>query len=223
MYIICKLICEWASEKLKNDILHLLIVSIPKLGRKSINKDPWYIVIQKNFITISTDEYGMITHKLCRTLHNDNGPAIIRKHGTWLTPNEEWYRYGLKHRLNKPAVISKDYKVWYKNGLIHNKNGPAYIGIDRVDYYIDGKLHRVNGPARVIKYGGKVIVQEWWLNGLRHRTNGPAIIRTQQLSYSKEPQEQWCENGVLHRVNGPAVTYFNGTKKWYIHGIQTNL
>ena len=31
---------------------------------------------------------------------------------------------------------------------------------------------------------------------------------------------QWWLNGVLHRENGPAIEYEDGTKEWYLLGIQ---
>jgi hypothetical protein len=57
------------------------------------------------------------------------------------------------HRYDGPAIIytegsNKGKYVWYKNGLRHREDGPA---IERKNggssYLIEGKYHRDNGPA----------------------------------------------------------------------------
>lgn len=49
-------------------------------------------------------------------------------------------------------------KYWYKNGLHHREDGPAIIGISGFKaWWIDGKKHRTDGPAIEYTNGGK----EW--------------------------------------------------------------
>ena len=62
--------------------------------------------------------------------------------------NQYWYKNGLLHRINAPAVIKAssgngdDQQLeWYKNGERHRKNGPAVITEDGdMLWYLDGKL-----------------------------------------------------------------------------------
>ena len=62
--------------------------------------------------------------------------------------NQYWYKNGLLHRNNAPAVImapngaeGQQQKEWYKNGERHRKNGPAVITEDGdLIWFIEGKL-----------------------------------------------------------------------------------
>jgi len=52
-----------------------------------------------------------------------------------------WYKDGLRHREDGPAVIVGDSKFWYYNGLLHREDGPAIISPNGVKtYYIHGML-----------------------------------------------------------------------------------
>lgn len=49
---------------------------------------------------------------------------------------ERWFKDGLLHREDGPAVIKKNgYKAWYKDGLRHREDGPAMINLDGSNYY----------------------------------------------------------------------------------------
>ena len=64
-------------------------------------------------------------------------------------------------------------KCWYKDGLIHREDGPAIIYKDGAQYwYKNGKYHRDDGPAAICRDGS----QYWLKNGKYHRDDGPAII-----------------------------------------------
>jgi hypothetical protein len=50
---------------------------------------------------------------------------------------------------------------WYKNGLLHHKDGPAVEWADgHKEWWINGKQHRDDGPAIENSNGYK----EWYLN-----------------------------------------------------------
>lgn len=57
-------------------------------------------------------------------LHNDNGPAYIKVDGTVRT--EIWYRRGLKHRNDGPAVViytngdTIKHMAWWLNDIRYN-------------------------------------------------------------------------------------------------------
>lgn len=74
-----------------------------------------------------------------------------------------------------------------------------------------GELHRVGGPA-VIWGSGR---QMWYQDGLLHRTDGPAIIGWQC-------QQLWYVKGKLHRTDGPAVEHADGTREWWLDGVQVD-
>jgi hypothetical protein len=67
-------------------------------------------------------------------------------------------------------IINGD-KFWYKDGLPHREDGPAIIYKNGyVAYCIHGKYHREDGPA-VRNCDGSL---NWYIDGIRHRSDGPA-------------------------------------------------
>jgi len=51
---------------------------------------------------------------------------------------------------------------WYKDGLLHREDGPALINkFGTESWYRDGKYHREDGPAKIYKDGSKF----YFLNG----------------------------------------------------------
>jgi hypothetical protein len=59
-----------------------------------------------------------------------------------------------------PAIeyLDGSSKIWYKNGLIHRENQPAIITKDTDEYYFEGKLHshNIGKPAIIIKEFDKI-------------------------------------------------------------------
>jgi len=121
----------------------------------------------------------------------DDLPAVTYKNGT-----QCWYRYGLLHRKNGPAVIlpigiclfynngelikthpfvkQKAIKTYNENGKLHSYNDlPAVTTTNGSKWwYKNGELHRDNDlPAVVFPTGTK----EWWLNGkfIKDEKNAP--------------------------------------------------
>lgn len=67
-------------------------------------------------------------------LHRENGPAVVESDGV-----EEWLYNGKHHRIGGPAIITPGCEEWMQNGVHHRTDGPAFISTDFVDWYIDGK------------------------------------------------------------------------------------
>jgi hypothetical protein len=79
---------------------------------------------------------SIIFHYANKTIHNENGPAVI-----WNTGRIEYWIRGKIHREDAPAVIDGDNSVeYYKYGRIHNDDGPAIIRADgTLEYWINGE------------------------------------------------------------------------------------
>jgi len=82
--------------------------------------------------------------------------------------------YNAKSNLKTEIFEGKKYNVdsvrYYRNGILHRDDGPA-IEHDGDEYwYQNGRLHRDEGPAIEYSFGKKV----WYQYGNRHRNNGPA-------------------------------------------------
>lgn len=80
-----------------------------------------------------------------------------------LTDKIEWYRNGLLHREDGPAVeYFSGTKFWYLDEVLHRESGPAIEYENGTKHwYIYGKHHREDGPAIEFEDGGK----HWYLNG----------------------------------------------------------
>ena len=74
-----------------------------------------------------------------------------------------------------------------------------------------GELHREGDlPAIIYKSG----TQMWFLNDRLHRGFGlPAHI-------DASGTKRWAEGGRLHRLCGAAVELCNGTKQYFVDGVQ---
>jgi len=80
----------------------------------------------------------------------------------WPFGIKEWYKNGLRHREDDPAVEYADgEKEWYKNGLRHREGGPAVESNRYRVWWLEGNCHRLDGPAIEYSNGGK----EWWIEG----------------------------------------------------------
>jgi len=78
--------------------------------------------------------------------------------------DKRWYKNGLKHREDGPAIEWTDgNKLWYQNGLVHREDGPAceWTNGDK-EWYKNGQFHRKDGPAVERANGHKA----WYENGL---------------------------------------------------------
>ena len=84
----------------------------------------------------------------------------------WENGKKEWYKEGLLHREDGPAIEwESGTKEWYKEGLLHRVDGPACEYSNGTKYwYKEGKKHREDGPAVEHADGAK----EWWVEGTKY-------------------------------------------------------
>ena len=69
-------------------------------------------------------------------------------------------------------------KEWYKNGVFHREDGPAVEwATGYKEWFINGKLHRIDGPAIIFPHGDEY----WYYKGVQHRIDGPAMIRGDKI------------------------------------------
>lgn len=135
-------------------------------------------------------EYQQIFGKTSK-LHRVNGPARIKIMDD--VKRLLYYENGLKHRLNKPAVIEENnisiikYKKDFNQTFIYYKNGYIYRDEDK--------------PAKIYVYG-KQKIEYWYKNGERHRDNLPAII---EVHNNKIVEQVYYQNDEIHRLDGPAI------------------
>ena len=61
-------------------------------------------------------------------------------------------------------VYADGERWWYRDGLLHREDGPAIGGSDGSRWwYLNGRRHREDGPAVEYADGER----EWWLNGVK--------------------------------------------------------
>lgn len=184
--------------------------------------------------TVSTEvlSFGVIKTiiRMDGIIHCATGPAVtITRDGSVIC--RKWYRNGVKHRDNGPAVVSNRkgrYKrAWYANGAIHRKKLPARIIVRAHEYikewYTDGMLHRVGAPARIMTTDGIIAERVWCCRGKIHNVGAPAIVRYSLHGNVKE--EIWMENDQIHRDDKYAIltrNYLDGTVSftWYQLGLK---
>lgn len=179
---------------------------------------------QENDSNILHGENCITGHELEISLHNGllHGQPAIADQNT-----KYYYKHGIIHRDDGPAIDSPFYKAYYRNGILHrdSNEGPAVQSfseqylfvengklVDGVSIIIDetrymtknGLLHSDEGPA---VFGGGVEI--YAQNGLIHRENGPAATIYKAVYY--------VQNNMIHRKGGPA--YVKDNKQcWYEYG-----
>ena len=96
--------------------------------------------VMNNFRPIETSaelvEYRgqKYTCHYAKCLHSLTSPAFKNDDGS-----ETWYKFGVVHRDDGPAIIKGGDKFWYKDGVLHNADGPAIIRSNGTkEYYLDG-------------------------------------------------------------------------------------
>ncbi len=81
-----------------------------------------------------------------------------------------YYKNGILHREDGPAVDLRCEKVWLVDGVCHRVDGPASIltgsyGERREYWYRNGVMHRENDPAAIHYRNNKVVYESWYLQG----------------------------------------------------------
>lgn len=146
-----------------------------EIGNYNLGNGVWYEVTENYIAWKNNESEGF--HKL-------DGPAVVYHDG-----KKRWYKDGLRHREDGPAIDDPDNKSWYMNGLSHREGGPAIEDLCNQKYwwYKDGFLHRADGPAVEYPDGTKW----YYLNGVRlseedfNRINDIAYYHDGKKYYSK--------------------------------------
>lgn len=90
-------------------------------------------------------------------LHRENGPAVECENG-----EKHWFIDGKHHRDDGPAQIWSNIDYWFTHGKIPTNVEDLGIRIEYSMYwFIEDKLHREDGPAIELSDETK----EWYLNG----------------------------------------------------------
>jgi hypothetical protein len=97
--IFVRYICKWYSYRC--------------IEEKQIKPTDWYMDGKKHPDVFYFNAEGK--------LHRIYGPAYINRHYKW----EMWYKDGLLHREDGPAIIHKNNKYWFQEGTLHRMDGPA--------------------------------------------------------------------------------------------------
>lgn len=183
MEFILKLICENCAERNDGHSVFLLLQVVPKLGRKSLAKDPWYKgLIYKPFVRVKYDDDCKQIY-LNHLRHSLTEPAV--QYDTEEGGCKYWYKLGKYHREDGPAIDWILGKEWWREGRLHRDDGPAIEKINGCKmWYKDGKLHREDGPAIITSDN----TQMWYRNGKLHREDGAAVIKP-------DGEETWYYNG----------------------------
>lgn len=136
--------------------------------------------------------------------HRDDGPALAMEGKTC------WYRHGVLHRENGPAVFRLGgNEEWYRDGKLHRADGPAVMyGDGGQEWFLNGEMHRDDGPAATAS--DKTMY--WYQHGKRHRVDGPAVMYP-------DGSEEWWVDFKPHRVDGPAIKRSDGTEEWWLDGV----
>lgn len=181
-------------------------------------------------ITYPLDDYKLFEyedgskryeHYVGFQLHHNTQPAAIciRADGVIV---EEWYRFGLYHRDNGPAVsYSNGDEVWYQYGKLHREDGPACKRAGNFYYYwyLNGKRQEniKSDDYKIIRKNGREEIHEcynghklYYLDGKLHRTDGPAATYADGTIH-------YVVHGKYHREDGPAVIR-SYEKRYFIHG-----
>jgi len=161
--------------------------------------------------TIGEQQRNFIDNKNCpKFKHRNNNPIFefydVIENNTQYTVRVEtennnkcWFYEGKFHRINAPAVETKDYIKYYTNGILNRLDGPTIIYKNGYTAWIvNDEYHRLDGPALITSEGN----QYWHVNGKLHRTDGPAIIHEDNrkeyyLNNIKLTEEEFLKTKIL--------------------------
>jgi hypothetical protein len=90
--------------------------------------------------TIEISFYGIDHWNFVSLNKSDKKHSFGDKPGCVNETGSFWYKDGLLHRENAPAVIKSSVNMWYDNGYYHRLNGPALEFPDGTKrWFIEGK------------------------------------------------------------------------------------
>jgi hypothetical protein len=195
------------TQKLQNFINQRIEekIQFSKQMDKQESEIPWLKNRTPND-SVQTLENGTIIFFKNGVKHRDDAPAVISPDGS-----ESWYQDGLLHRdHDAPAIIGSDgSEKWYQHGNPHRDVGPAVMYPNGTRYYYqNGHLHRDNDkPAIKFPDGEKY----WYQEGKLHRDNKPAIVKP-------DGTQMYYKHGLLHRDDGPAIHWNTGEQEYALQG-----
>lgn len=114
-----------------------------------------------------------------------------------------WFRKGLLHRSDGPAIKTDLQEMWFLNGVVHRAEGRAICNHGETAYYQKGKIHNDDGPAQTLNRDGKLIYN-YFIDSKLHRVDGPAVLEW-NVAKRELMNQKWFLRGKLHRECGPAV------------------
>jgi hypothetical protein len=129
-----------------------------------------------------------------------------------------WYKEGLYHRLDGPAIeYPNGIKTWYKKGKRHRLDGPAYEDVNGTkEWWIEGKFYSEENFNKKIQEMNQSKEPKMETIKVRYTTEIPKNFTgfAEFLSGTK----CWYKERKYHRLDGPACEYSNGDKEWMIEG-----
>ncbi len=141
------------------------------------------------------------------TIYSRNGVIVAEcrtEYRDMMLVTERWYRNGIIHRDDGPAVIyyengQKTYEFWIRDGIWHRDDGPTRVRYNKdkkieEHWFRNGKQHREDGPAETHYTDGKITHELWFRDGKKHREGGPAEIIYEE---GQKVREYWCRHGKL--------------------------
>ena len=171
-------------------------------------------------------EWEAITQEILEKMDRVDRRATSQSHPTGLLIARE-----LNNMKNGLFVDNRGTKRWYRDNKLHREDGPAVEWCDgATDWFKDGLRHREDGPAIEDPDGFK----KWWYKGFHvgegdapdptlwgrltsHELNGGPLLNgcVVELNGAK----RWYKDDQLHRADGPAFEWEDGTKCWYLYGM----
>lgn len=142
--------------------------------------------------------------------HNidDNDPFVTIS-GDYTTVGDyttlKWYRHGLLHRNNKPAVI-----VFYNlpaGGILRDSI--------KYEYYRHGRIHRLDGPAFASSYSNQYYIYglqvnpPWDLDGYTVEVKTDCIPR----QYEKRLMNRYCNSAYVYQPIKDTCGYIEDSPK----------
>ncbi len=97
-----------------------------------------------------------------------------------------WYKDGLLHRNDRPAIVGTESYTWYYRGVKHRRDGPAFMSPRWFIWIRHGVQHRDDGPSDMFD---KLSI-DWCDNGTTHRDIMPAIIH-------ENGSMKWYRDGLM--------------------------
>ena len=105
-------------------------------------------------------------------------------------------------------VYPSGIKSWLMNGKLHREDGPAIEWPDGVkEWYLNGKLLTEQ------EFNTRMNTKELTINPIEELLEYTVKVYPNGSKF-------WWLNEELHREDGPAIEWLDGTKEWYLNGVE---